>query len=380
MIASRLHPNPLGDSTPDESGAHFHHPTIDETRLQAIRRRDGAFDGVFFYGVRTTGVYCLPSCGARPAKRENIVCFETGAQATDAGFRACKRCRPDLQGTNLHADVITAVCRQIDEAVSSEQPIPTLETLAKRSGYSAFHLHRLFKKATGVTPWAYGAGARAARLRAILPMTDTVSAALHNAGYQSSSRFYERSTARLGMTPTRAKRGGAHETIRFAVGETSLGPMLVAATDKGICAIQLGDDADALVRALEDRFPQATLVGDDTEFANTVAIVVAYVESPRGALPLPLDIRGTAFQERVWAALTAIPAGRTVTYTELAQAIGQPTAVRAVASACAANELAIAIPCHRVIRATGELSGYRWGVERKAQLLQREHRYVQVDK
>jgi AraC family transcriptional regulator, regulatory protein of adaptative response / methylated-DNA-[protein]-cysteine methyltransferase len=377
MLAFPLIPDRVVN--PIHSKARLHPDTApDDARLQAIRRRDASFDGVFYYGVRTTGVYCQPSCGARPAKRENIVLFDSGAAAIDAGFRACKRCRPELVGTNLHADVVTEVCRQIDEAVRAEQPVPTLDALSKRSGYSAFHLHRLFKRATGVTPRAYGAGARATRLRAMLPATSSVSAALSGAGYQSSSRFYEHSTARLGMTPTRAKRGGAGETIRFAVGETSLGPMLVAATDKGICAIQLGDDANALVHALEERFPQAMLVGDDPHFANTVAIVVAHVEAPCDALPLPLDIRGTTFQERVWAALTAIPAGRTVTYTELAQAIGQPTAVRAVASACAANALAIAIPCHRVIRATGELSGYRWGVERKAQLLQREHRLVSV--
>jgi AraC family transcriptional regulator of adaptative response/methylated-DNA-[protein]-cysteine methyltransferase len=349
-----------------------------DAQLHAIRSRDASYDGVFYYAVRTTGVYCRPSCGARPAKPEHIVVFSSGATAINAGFRACKRCRPELSGTDLHADVVTAVCRQIDEAVNQEQPVPTLDTLAKHTGFSAFHLHRLFKKATGVTPRAYGAGARAARLRAMLPATASVSAAVLHAGYQSSSRFYEQSTARLGMTPTRARQGGAGETIRFAVGATSLGAMLVAATEKGVCSIQLSDDANALVQALEARFPQAVLVGDDPHFANTVAIIVAHVEAPRGALPLPLDIRGTAFQERVWAALTAIPAGRTMTYSELAQAIGQPTAARAVASACAANELAIAIPCHRVIRATGELSGYRWGVERKAQLLQREHRLVSM--
>jgi len=350
----------------------------DDVRLQAIRARDASFDSVFWYGVRTTGVYCKPSCGARPARRENIVFFDSGVLAIAAGFRACKRCRPDLVGSNLHADVVTAMCRQIDEAVHAGQPLPTLDALATRSGFSAFHVHRLFRKATGVTPHAYGAGVRAARVRDGLMNTSSVSVTVLDAGYQSASRFYEHATARLGMTPTHAKRGGAGETIRFAVGETSLGAILVAATDKGVCTIQLGDDANALVHALEARYPQASLVGDDPHFANTVAIVVAHVEAPRGALPLPLDIRGTAFQERVWAALTAIPVGRTMTYTELATAIGQPTAVRAVASACAANELAIAIPCHRVIRATGELSGYRWGVERKAQLLQREHRLMSM--
>ncbi len=345
---------------------------IDDVRFAAVVARDASVDGSFFYAVRTTGVVCRPSCGARTPKRENVSFFTSVDAAIVAGFRPCKRCRPDQPADELAREVVTAVCRLIDDAITRDRPAPTLDALAGKIGYSPFHLHRMFRKATGITPRAYAAGARANRVRATLEDARTVSEAIHAAGYSSSSRFYEHATQRLGMTPTRLKRGGRDETIRFAIGATSLGAMLVAATDKGVCAIQLGDDPNALIRALEDRFPHATLIGDDDAFSTTVAQVVAFVESPNGALALPLDIRGTAFQERVWTALTAIAPGRTVTYTELAAAIGQPSAVRAVASACAANEIAIAIPCHRVVRSNGELSGYRWGVERKDALLRRE--------
>ena len=344
----------------------------DDARYAALVARDKSMDGAFFYGVRTTGVFCKPSCGARTPNRVNVSFHATIADAIAAGFRPCKRCRPDVTGADLHAEVVTAVCRLIDETVAADQPAPTLNELGRRTGFSPFHLHRLFKKATGVTPRAYAAGARARKLREKLGDSRTVSEAVHDAGYSSSSRFYERSTQRLGMTPSRAKRGGSGETIRFAVGESSLGPILVAATEKGVCSIQFDDDPQELVHALERRFPNAELVGDDAQFAEVVAQVVVFVEAPSGGLDLPLDIRGTAFQERVWNALTTIPLGRTMTYTELANAIGKPSAVRAVASACAANEIALAIPCHRVIRASGELAGYRWGIERKSTILERE--------
>lgn len=344
----------------------------DDARYTALVARDKSMDGVFYYGVRTTGVFCKPSCGARTPNRVNVSFHATITDAIAAGFRPCKRCRPDATGADLHAEVVTAVCRLIDDTVAGDQHSPTLDDLARRTGFSPFYLHRLFKKATGVTPRAYAAGARARKLREKLGDSRTVSEAVHDAGYSSSSRFYERSTQRLGMTPTRAKGGGTGETIRFAVGESSLGPILVAATEKGVCSIQFDDDPQELVHALERRFPNAELVGDDAQFADVVARVVAFVEAPSGGLDLPLDIRGTAFQERVWSALTTIPLGRTMTYTELANAIGIPTAVRAVASACAANEIAMAIPCHRVIRASGELAGYRWGIERKSTILARE--------
>ena len=344
----------------------------DDERYAAVLARDRSMDGVFFYAVRTTGVFCKPSCGARPAKRENVTFHSSADAARAAGFRPCKRCRPESDGADLHTAVVTAACRLIDHAVNADRSAPSLDELSRHTGFSPFHLHRIFRKATGLTPHAYASGARATRVRTKLEESRTISEAIHASGYASSSRFYERSTQRLGMTPSRVKRGGAGETVRFAVAATSLGALLVAATAKGVCAIHLGDDPESLVHALERRFAGATLVGDDADFAALVSQVVGFVEAPRGALALPLDIRGTAFQERVWTALTAIPPGRTLTYSELAQAIGQPAAVRAVASACAANELALAIPCHRVVRASGELSGYRWGVERKAALLKRE--------
>jgi AraC family transcriptional regulator of adaptative response/methylated-DNA-[protein]-cysteine methyltransferase len=237
---------------------------------------------------------------------------------------------------------------------------------------SPFHFHRVFKRLAGVTPSAYAAQTRARRAAQGLASAATVTEAIYDAGYSSSSRFYETASARLGMTPTAARRGGEGATIRFAVGQASLGSVLVAATDKGVCAITLGDDPEALIRDLEDRFPRAELIGGDAAFERTVAEVVGLVESPSRALDLPLDIRGTAFQQQVWQALRAIPPGRTATYAEVARAVGRPKAVRAVAQACAANPLAVAIPCHRVVRTDGDLSGYRWGVDRKRKLIDRE--------
>lgn len=344
----------------------------DDARYLGVIERDKSLDGVFWYGVRTTGVFCKPSCGARVPNRKNVSYFGAIVDATTAGFRACKRCRPASIDVNVHVEVITSVCRWIDETIAFDAPVPSLHCLAQRTGFSPFHLHRIFKSAVGVTPRAYGAGVRARRMREQLAIGDTVSEAIVNAGYSSSSRFYERAVQRMGMTVRRAQGGGLGETVRFAVGETSLGSVLVAATDKGVCSIQFGNDPDDLIHALERRFSNAELVGDDENFTRVVSTVVAFVEAPRNGLDLPLDIRGTAFQERVWLALRNIPAGRTMTYTQLAAAIGQPTAVRAVASACAANEIAMAIPCHRIIRASGALSGYRWGVERKSHILQRE--------
>jgi AraC family transcriptional regulator, regulatory protein of adaptative response / methylated-DNA-[protein]-cysteine methyltransferase len=362
------------------SPATFHGPTMtvrsttltDEMRYAAIAARDRSQDGKWFYAVSTTGVFCKPSCGARLAKRGNVSFHITAEDAVAAGFRPCKRCRPTANDTDVHAAVVTAVCRMIDNALDADGSVPSLDALARHTGYSPFHLHRVFKTATGLTPRAYGAASRARILRERLDQSGTVSQAMHSAGYSSSSRFYETSTERLGMTPTRAKRGGLGETVRYAISATSLGAILVGATQKGVCSIQLGDDPHSMVRALETRFSGATLVGDDPTFADTVAKVVAFVESPRGTLDLPLDIRGTAFQERVWAALTKVASGVTTTYAEVAKAIGSPNAVRAVAAACAANELAIAVPCHRVIKSNGALSGYRWGVERKSTLLKRE--------
>jgi AraC family transcriptional regulator of adaptative response/methylated-DNA-[protein]-cysteine methyltransferase len=330
--------------------------------------RDRVADGTFYYGVRSTGVFCKPSCGARRPRPENVVFFDDVGAARAAGFRACKRCKPD-QVDGLHRDVVTAVCRLIEDAVCADRAVPALDALARRTGYSPFHLHRLFRRATGVTPRAFAAALRANRLGRELARAPTVSRAMHAAGYASTSRFYEVASRRLGMRPTSSRQGGKGETIRFAVGQTSLGAILVAATDRGVCAIEFGDDPVALVRALDNRFPQADLVGDDEQFLTVVARVVGLVEAPGPVLDLPLDIRGTAFQERVWQALRQVGVGETVTYSEIARRIGSPRAVRAVGQAVGANHLAVAIPCHRVVRTSGDLSGYRWGVERKAALL-----------
>ena len=269
-----------------------------------------------------------------------------------------------------HGQKITEACRLIETAETA----PTLDALAAHVGVSAWHFHRLFKAATGVTPKAYASGHRAEHLRAELGRQPTITDALHEAGYGSSGRFYEQTDAMLGMTPSAWRAGGLNTNIQFAVGACSLGAILVAESSRGICAILLGDDPEALVQDLQDRFPQALLRGDEPDFEQRIAQVVGMIEVPTTQPNLPLDIRGTAFQHRVWQALRAIPAGCTLSYSELAAAIGSPRAVRAVASACAANALAVAIPCHRVIRQDGALSGYRWGIERKRELLAREAR------
>jgi AraC family transcriptional regulator of adaptative response/methylated-DNA-[protein]-cysteine methyltransferase len=344
-------------------------PARDEERWQAVKRRDPAFDGQFLFAVRTTGVFCRPSCASRPAKRENVSFFSSVAEAEKAGYRACKRCRPDKLGApDPQVQAVKRACERIETA----EEAPKLAELAATAGLSPYHFHRVFKAITGVTPKAYAAETRARRAADKLRTAGTVTEAIYDAGFNSSSRFYEHTDARLGMTPGAVRRGGAGAVICFAVGEASLGAVLVAATDKGVCAILLGDDPEALVRDLQDRFPRAEFEGGNPEFERMVAEVVGLVEAPGQRLDLPLDIRGTAFQQKVWAALQAIPPGKTATYTEIARAIGQPTAVRAVAQACGANPLAVAIPCHRVVRADGDLSGYRWGVERKRKLIDRE--------
>ena len=338
-------------------------------RWEAVRRRDRAADGAFVYSVSTTGVYCRPSCAARLPRRENVGFHESNAAAERAGFRPCKRCRPnEAAPAERQAAAIAKACRIIEEA----EDMPSLDALAQATGLSRFHFHRVFKAVTGVTPRAYGVAHRSRRLRQELGLRGTVTEALYGAGFNSSSRFYEASGDLLGMTPRAFRAGGDGAAIRFAVGECSLGAILVAATEKGVCAIELGDDPDALVRELQDRFPKAKLIGGDAQFETLIAKVVGFVETPAQGLDLPLDIRGSAFQQRVWRALRDIRPGSTATYSEIAKRIGRPKAVRAVAQACAANALAVAIPCHRVVRTDGSLSGYRWGVERKRALLQRE--------
>jgi AraC family transcriptional regulator, regulatory protein of adaptative response / methylated-DNA-[protein]-cysteine methyltransferase len=353
----------------DEASRKAARSSNDDARWRAIERRDRAADGTFVYSVRTTGVYCRPSCAARLPRRENVAFHASCADAERAGFRPCKRCRPSEPAlADQQAAAVARACRLIEEA----EEAPSLAALAHAAGLSRFHFHRVFKAVTGVTPKAYAAAHRGKRVRAELAQGGTVTEAIYGAGFNSSGRFYAAAPDLLGMTPTQFRAGGSGNVIRFAVGECSLGSILVAATDKGVCAIELGDDPDALVRALQDIFPKARLVGGDTAFEQLVAKVVGFVEAPAHGLELPLDIRGTSFQQRVWKALRAIPAGSTATYTEIAKRIGRPRAVRAVAHACASNAIAVAIPCHRVVRMDGSLAGYRWGVARKRALLARE--------
>ena len=351
--------------------------TLNDPRWTAVVTRDPAAEGKFFYSVKSTGVYCRPSCPSRPAQPENVQFHLTAANAKRAGFRPCKRCKPDQpQMAEQHAALAAELCRFIENA----EQTPSLHELAKHAGLSTYHLHRIFKAVTGVTPKAYTAAHRASRVRAELKRSNTVTEAIYDAGYNSNGHFYEKSSQVLGMTPTNYRSGGTNTEIRFAIGQCSLGAILVAASNRGVCAILMGDDPDALARDLQDRFPRAILVGNDTKFEQLVAKVVGFVEAPGVGLDLPLDVRGTAFQQRVWQALQAIPAGETVSYTDVAHRIGAPKAVRAVAGACAANALAVAIPCHRVVRIDGGLSGYRWGVERKRALLDREAQACLLEK
>jgi len=343
--------------------------STDAERWDAVQRRDAEADGQFYYSVSSTGVYCRPSCGARPALRRNVAFHASCLDAEQAGFRACMRCKPDQPPlAERHAQAVAQACRLLDAA---EEGLD-LDSLAQACGMSRFHFHRIFKAHTGITPKAYAAAQRAQRVQQGLASAPSVTDAIYAAGFNSSGRFYAASNGVLGMSPKAFRAGGSGASIRFAIGACSLGAILVAATDKGICAILMGDDPELLARDLQDRFPQAELRGAEAEFEETVAKVVGFVESPGIGLDLPLDVRGTAFQQRVWQALRAIPSGSTVSYAELAERVGIPSGARAIAGACAANPVAVAIPCHRVVRQDGSISGYRWGVERKAALLKRE--------
>jgi AraC family transcriptional regulator, regulatory protein of adaptative response / methylated-DNA-[protein]-cysteine methyltransferase len=345
--------------------------TKNDSRWASVVARDTRADGKFYYSVETTGVYCRPSCAARLARPENVRFHTTREEAEEAGFRPCKRCKPDQASlVERHAAKIAAVCRLIEES----EEVPGLLQLARHAGLSTYYFHRVFKAITGLTPKEYAAADRAKRVRSTLDRSSTVTEAIYEAGYNSNGRFYETSNEVLGMTPSNYRAGGASTEIRFAVGECSLGAILVARSERGVCAILLGDDADELTRDLQNMFPRANLIGGDAEFEQLVAKVVGFVEAPALGLDLPLDLRGTAFQQRVWQALQKIPAGSTASYADIARRIGSPKSVRAVAQACGANALAVAIPCHRVVRNDGALSGYRWGVERKRALLEREAR------
>jgi AraC family transcriptional regulator, regulatory protein of adaptative response / methylated-DNA-[protein]-cysteine methyltransferase len=337
-------------------------------RLAAMRARDPVSDGHFVYSVASTGVYCRPVCKARPPKRENIAFHATPEDAERAGFRPCKRCRPDLPPKReREAALIEAACRAIEQA---ETP-PALEKLAAQAGISAFHFHRLFRRVAGVTPKAYADSERARRAQAGLAASASVTETVYDAGFNSAGRFYAAADGMLGMTPGHYRAGGQGERIGFAIGQSELGLVLVARAARGICAILLGDDP-ALIRAeLHARFPRAAIT-EDAALAADLAQAIAHIEHPAPHFALPLDIRGTAFQRLVWEALRAVPPGETRVYSQIAESLGRPSAIRAVAGACAANPLAVVVPCHRIVAKDGGLAGYRWGISRKRALLARE--------
>ena len=340
-------------------------------RWQAVSLRDGRADGRFVYGVATTGIYCRPTCPSRRPLPRNVRYFDTSAAAEASGFRACRRCRPDSAAPEQRRGArIARVCRLIDAAES----MPSLGDLAQAVHVSPYHLSREFKAVTGITPREYYQRRRRQRLGAALDSAPRITEALHAAGYGASGRFYAESTAVLGMSPREFRAGGAGLQICHAVAPCSLGHVLAAATDRGLCAILLGDDPDALRRDLAQRFARATLHAAPAAFGRELRRVVQLIEKPGEGFDLPLDILGTAFQQRVWAALREIPAGETASYAQIAARLRAARAARAVAQACAANPLAVAVPCHRVLRGNGELSGYRWGVERKRELLRRERK------
>lgn len=337
-------------------------------RWRAFATRDAKAEGHFIIAVKTTGIYCRPNCPARPPKRENIEFFDNIASARTAGYRACLRCKPDepAQGVRIAA-MITKACRRLER----EETIPSVGVLARESGFSEGRFHRLFKQATGLSPKQYALAKRVEIFRDRLKRGEAVTAALYDSGFNSSSRAYEASR-RLGAKPRDVKTGGAALVLQAGVARCSLGFVGIAMSERGLCALAFGDSAKAAREAVQSRFPKARLVEADDTLSGALMRVVALVEEPAGALDLPLDIRGTAFQERVWQALRKIPAGETRSYSAIARAIGEPTAQRAVAQACGANKIAVAIPCHRVVASDGGVGGYAFGVKRKKVLLAKE--------
>ena len=331
--------------------------------------RDARQGEAFVFAVKTTGIYCRPTCPSRRPKRANVTFYQTATQARVAGFRPCKRCDPDGNGVDEHRlSVVREACRMIDE---SEEP-PRLKDLAQALGLSTSHFHRQFKGALGVTPREYAAAKRVERLQRGLAAGRPVTEAIYEAGFGSGSGVYASSKSSLGMSPSEYRAGGKDQAIRYTLARCELGWLLVAATELGVCNIALGDDRKALFGTLEARFPAATISRDDERLKDWVSEIARFARTPTRGLSLPLDVRGTAFQRRVWRALQTIPVGETSTYQEIAHAIGEPQAHRAVANACGANPLALVIPCHRVLRKDGGLGGYRWGTERKRRLLEWE--------
>jgi len=343
-----------------------------DKRWKKVVDRDKMADGCFVYAVKTTGTYCRPSCPSRRAKPQNVCFFTDSTEAEAMGFRTCPRCHPNGQSAaDANLGLIILACHLITAA----DEMPKLKVLAARIGMSPYYFHRQFKAIIGLTPKQWARAQRNNRLReGLATPTRSITEAIYDAGFNTHSRFYEQSHEVIGMSPTAYKQGGKNEKIRFAIAQSTLGTILVACSEKGICAILLGEEADSVLRELQDIFPKANLIGDDKDFGQMVAQVIGFIEEPQIGLNLPLDIRGTVFQERVWQVLRQIAPGQIISYSDLARRIGQPKAVRAVARACATNKIAVAIPCHRVVRNDGALAGYRWGLERKQALLERESR------
>jgi AraC family transcriptional regulator of adaptative response/methylated-DNA-[protein]-cysteine methyltransferase len=347
--------------------------STDQGRWEALETRDPQADGAFLYGVTTTGIYCRPTCSSKLPNRDNVRFFDTWNAAEGAGFRPCKRCEPrSTARPDRHREIVLQACRMMETSLDACEGVPTLAELADAAGLSPSYFHRVFKRIVGVTPKQYAMERRLRRVRASLQESPTVTDAIYEAGFASNSRFYEEATATLGMKPSTYQKGGAGVRIRFTIAQCYLGWVLVGATDLGVCAIDLDDAPEALIEGLRARFPGAEFVEGDPEVARWATQLLAFLEAPEGSLDLPLDVMGTAFQRRVWTALREVAPGSTVTYGEIAARIGSPKAARAVAQACASNELAIAVPCHRVVRSDGQLGGYRWGSGRKRKLLERE--------
>ncbi len=339
---------------------------MSQTMMDAVAARDRSMDGVFYYAVLSTGIYCRPWCPSKRPLRENVVFFRAREAAEHAGFRPCKRCKPDTAAaSDPSGQLVEKVCRYID--THPDEPV-TLEVLSRALGISPFHLQRTFKARTGITPRAYADSRRLNSLKAGLREGHSVTRSLYDAGYGSSSRLYERATAQLGMTPSRYRKQGAGVTMHYTIAPTPIGRMLLAATERGVCAVRFGDSAASLERELSVEYPKAEIVRSDRKLGGHVKALREIMQGESSA-GLPLDIQATAFQRRVWEELQAIPRGTTKSYSKIAADIGHPKAARAVARACATNPVAIAIPCHRVVREDGAMGGYRWGVNRKKKLL-----------
>jgi AraC family transcriptional regulator, regulatory protein of adaptative response / methylated-DNA-[protein]-cysteine methyltransferase len=370
---STTHNNPARALLTQASEAEDHDPANDDRMWRAVLARDPQRDGKFVFAVSSTGVYCRPSCPARRPRRANVKFFIRPEQAEKAGFRACLRCRPRLLSGNPQSDAARAVCRYIEQHL--DEPV-TLEFLGKVFGQSPFHLQRRFKAVLGITPREYADACRMRQLKRNLQAGENVTSAMYDAGYGSSSRLYEKTASQLGMTPDKYRRGAIAASIRYAIADSPLGRMMIAATDRGICSIQLAASDGELIEGLKREFPFAARKNDEGGLQAWVNALLSKMQGREVDAALPFDIRATAFQRRVWTYLQKIPFGSTKSYSEVAMGIGQPTASRAVARACATNPVAIAIPCHRVVRADGSSSGYRWGADRKKKLLEMERRGV----